>query len=373
MPMSPRDSVAFTVVVTVGVVVGAALMLVILALSGAPAIVLLATGLAALPVGPLVAAYLWLDRYEPEPKRLLASGLLWGAFVATLAALVIQGVGGFVVGVSEAALLAVVAPLTEEATKGAFLVLLLWWRRAELDGLLDGIVYAGMVGIGFAFTENILYLAAAYDGTDSMAPGGIAGVTSTFVIRCVFSPFAHPLFTSFIGIGVGIAVASRHPVLRWTAPVLGYVCAVLAHGLWNGSTLYGFGSFVLVYLALMAPALIGVICLALWARTAERRMLTAALDDAARRGLLPATDIGWVVDLRARRLARRHARDAGGRDAERAMADYQQATIELGYLHNRLLRGTPPRDWQARGRVFLDRIDAARPWLAFPGQVVPQR
>jgi RsiW-degrading membrane proteinase PrsW (M82 family) len=31
---------------------------------------------------------------------------------------------------------------------------------AELDGVLDGIVYAGMVGIGFAFTENILYLAA---------------------------------------------------------------------------------------------------------------------------------------------------------------------------------------------------------------------
>ena len=52
------------------------------------------------------------------------------------------------------------APVTEEASKGLFLLLLLWWRRAELDGVLDGIVYAGMVGIGFAFTENILYLAA---------------------------------------------------------------------------------------------------------------------------------------------------------------------------------------------------------------------
>ena len=49
-------------------------------------------------------------------------------------------------------------PVTEEASKGLFLLLLLWWRRAELDGILDGIVYAGMVGIGFAFVENILYL-----------------------------------------------------------------------------------------------------------------------------------------------------------------------------------------------------------------------
>ena len=75
------------------------------------------------------------------------------------------------VGFTDEQMLAIVAPLTEEASKGLFLFLLLWWRRAELDGVLDGIVYAGMVGIGFAFTENILYLAAAYNGTDGVGPG----------------------------------------------------------------------------------------------------------------------------------------------------------------------------------------------------------
>ena len=102
-------------------------------------------------------------------------------------------------------------------------------------------------------------------------------------------------------------------------------------------------------------------------------MLTEALGDAARRGLFPATDIGWVVDLRARRHARLHARRQGGPQAEQAMRDYQQAAIELGYLHHRLLRGTAPADWQARGQDFLGRIQAARPRIAFPGQVVPQR
>ncbi|MBM0125084.1 PrsW family intramembrane metalloprotease [Pimelobacter simplex] len=373
MPAARRNSLAFTVVVTVAVVLGALLTLLVLALAGAPAITLLATGLAALPVGPVLAAYLWLDRYEPEPRMLLLGGLGWGAFVATMAAIVVQGLGGLLVGFTDTFSLAVAAPVVEEASKGLFLVLLLWWRRAEVDGILDGIVYAGMVGVGFAFTENILYLAAAWNGTDGMGPGGIEAVTGTFVVRCIFSPFAHPLFTAFTGLGVGLAVSTRTPALRWLAPAGGYLLAVLAHAAWNGSTVFGFGSFAIVYVVIMAPAFIGMIALAWWARETEAHLLRVALTDAAQRGLLPATDIGWVVDLRARREARRYARRAGGPDAEQAMRDYQQAAIELGFLHHRLLRGTAPADWQVRGQDFLGRIQVARPRIAFPGQVVPQR
>jgi RsiW-degrading membrane proteinase PrsW (M82 family) len=368
-----RNSVAFTVVVTVLVCLGAAPVVVIIALSGAPRSMLLATVLAALPVGPLVGAYLWLDRYEPEPRRLLASGLLWGGFVATAAALLLQGLGGFFVGFTEEQSLAIVAPVTEEFSKGLFLILLLWWRRAELDGILDGLVYAGMVGIGFAFTENILYLGAAYNGSDGMGPGGVVGITTTFVLRCVVSPFAHPLFTAFTGIGIGLAVSSRRPLVRWLAPVAGYLLAVLAHGLWNGSTLFGAEGFFGTYLFVMVPAFAGLVWLGVWARRSERRMLTAALGDAAQRGLVPATDIGWLVDLRARREARAHARRTGGRAAEQAMRDYQQAAIELGFLHHRYLRGTAPHDFAARGGDYVARINAARPGIAFPGQVVPTR
>jgi len=363
----------FTLVVTVLVVLGALPVLLVIALSGAPSSLVLATVLAALPVGPLVACYLWLDRYEPEPRTLLALGLLWGGFVATGGALVIQGIGGLALGFSETASVALVAPVTEEASKGAFLLLLLWWRRAELDGVLDGIVYAGMVGIGFAFTENILYLAAAYNGTSGMGPGGVEEITATFVLRCLVSPFAHPFFTTFIGVGVGLAVASRSGAVRWLAPLGGYVLAVLTHGLWNGSTVFGFGGFLAVYAVLMLPAFLGLVAAAVWARRTERRMLTHALTDAARRGLLPATDIGWVVDLRGRRTARRFALEQGGKQAEEAMASYQQAAIELGFLHHRYLRGTPPPDFAARGRDHVTVIGALRPTLAFPGQVVPTR
>jgi len=372
MAPRPSNSVAFTVVVTVLSVLGALAMLVVIALSGAPGSLALATVLAALPVGPLVACYLWLDRYEPEPKTLLATGLAWGGFVATAGTLVIQGVGGIFVPLSEVVSLAVAAPVIEEAAKGAFLLLLLWWRRHELDGILDGLVYAGMVGIGFAFVENILYLAAAYNGTDATGPGGADALTTVFVMRCLVGPFAHPLFTAFIGIGVGIAVSSRSSAVRFLAPLIGYLLAVLAHGLWNASTLGGLEGFAGVYVLMMAPALIGIGAVAVFARRSERRMLVASLDDAARRGLLPASDIPWLVDLGARRRARAFAKQEGG-DALEAMRDYQQAAIELGFLHHRFLRGTPPSDYAARGASYITEIRAVRPYVAFPGQLVPAR
>ncbi|WP_447643134.1 hypothetical protein [Nocardioides zeae] len=96
MPARHRDNIAFTVVVWVLVALGAAAVLLVLALSGAAGTLVVAAGLAALPVGPVVATYLWLDRYEPEPRGLLAAGLLWGACVATSAAVVLGGVGGLV-------------------------------------------------------------------------------------------------------------------------------------------------------------------------------------------------------------------------------------------------------------------------------------
>jgi RsiW-degrading membrane proteinase PrsW (M82 family) len=372
MPRRRRDSVAFTVVVTVSVLLGALVMALVIALSGAPGSLAMAALLAALPVGPLVGCFMWLDRYEPEPRSLLVAGLLWGAFVATAAALVFQGIG-VAGGAGGSESLAVVAPVTEELTKGAFLVLLLWWRRHELDGVLDGIVYAGMVGIGFAFTENILYLAAAYDGTDGLGPCGTQALTGTFILRGIVSPFAHPLFTAFIGVGVGLAVTSRGPLPRLVLPLAGYVAAVLAHGLWNWSTLSGTENFFLVYGTLMLPAFLAFVAFALYRRRSERGMMQAALEDAAQRGLVPATDIPWLVDLRARRHARAFARRDGGVQGERAMRDYQAAAIELAYLHHRYLRGTAPRDFAERGHEHVEQLNAVRPYIAFPGQVVPTR
>src|SRR5687767_6929731 len=59
--------VLFTLVVGVALLAGALVMAIVLVAVGRPEAVAIGLVLAILPVGPLVACYLWLDRYEPEP------------------------------------------------------------------------------------------------------------------------------------------------------------------------------------------------------------------------------------------------------------------------------------------------------------------
>jgi RsiW-degrading membrane proteinase PrsW (M82 family) len=360
------SSLVFTVLVTTALAIGALVMGAVLLASGAPGALVIGTVLAAVPVAPLVGCYLWLDRYEPEPRSLLALALLWGALVATAAALLLQGLDLFVFRPTESHASVVVAPITEELAKGAFIVLLLLLRRAEFDGILDGIVYAGMVGIGFAFTENILYLASAYVGGPDQ-PGGLDGAVGLFVVRCLFSPFAHPLFTTFTGIGLGVAVMSRSRAVRLAAPVGGLGLAMLMHGLWNAALVTGDGqSAVAEYVFVMLPALVVLGCFALWMRSREVPLLTGALSDCARRGYVEPAQIPWLVSIPARRAWRRQARRTGGAVAEAAVRDYQREAIELAYLHHRYLRGTAPQGFGELGQAHVGALGALRPALVTP-------
>src|SRR3954453_15918815 len=180
---------------------GAAVMAVVLILQNAPGAFAIGGILAAVPVGPVIACFLWLDRYEPEPVPLLVTAFGWGALVATAAALVLQVLDQAILQTPNSIAGSIVAPVPGGGMKGLFIFILLWFRRRDIDGVLDGIVYAGLVGVGFAFTENILYLGSAYMGGDGAGAGGLGSATALFVIRGVFSPFAHPLFTAFIGVG----------------------------------------------------------------------------------------------------------------------------------------------------------------------------
>lgn len=369
--MRSRDNVVFTALVGTVLFVGAGVMALVLLAAGAPDAIAIGVVLAAIPVAPLIGTYLWLDRYEPEPRSLLLLGLGWGAFVATSAALFLQAFDAFALGSDQATQSVVVAPLTEEAAKGLFILLLLIYRRAELDGVLDGIVYAGMVGIGFAFMENILYLSQAYIG-DNQHTGGIESAVFTFVVRGIFSPFAHPFFTAFTGIGLGIAVASRNRLLQIGAPVVGYVLAVSAHALWNAALLLDGGAGAVgTYLVLMVPAFLVLAGFAVWARRREGALLAASLTDCARRGFLHPNEVPWLARIPARRACRQYAEAAGGEAALTAMKLYQTEAIELGFLHHRFLRGTAPTNYRELGEAHVQRMFLLRPRLIWPPAAAP--
>ena len=70
-----RSYAAFTIVVSVVMFIGAAVMGLVLLLSGAPGALVIGLVLASIPLVPLISVYMWLDRYEPEPRSLLVLGL----------------------------------------------------------------------------------------------------------------------------------------------------------------------------------------------------------------------------------------------------------------------------------------------------------
>lgn len=307
---------------------------------GTPGVVV-GTLAALLPVVPVVAAFLWVDRWEPEPPRMLMGAFLWGAGFAALVALLINTSASAVLdaaagrGAGDLFGPVVVAPVVEEFTKGLFLIGLLLFRRREFDGIVDGVVYAGIVAAGFAFSENILYLGRAVSEPES------AGVLATLFVRGVASPFAHPLFTCMIGIAAGIAAASRSIGVRVLAMIAGYVAAVVLHALWNGASVLAAtpGGFYQIYLFVMVPIFVGLILLVVFARRREARIVAAQLPGFAAAGWIAPSEVPLLARLSRRRGWRTLVRRRSGPAAAKAVADYQSAVTELAFMRNRIARG----------------------------------
>ena len=69
------------------------------------------------------------------------------------------------------------APLMEESLKGIAVRLIFLFKKDEFDGVLDGIIYAGVTALGFAMVENVEYY-----GTPILN-GGIGGLLVSPVLR----------------------------------------------------------------------------------------------------------------------------------------------------------------------------------------------
>ncbi len=289
----PRLPAWLSVPVLLGIAATVISMLLLLVYS--PGATLVGAVLGLVPLLIVLPVLSWLDRVEPEPRSSRIHALLWGAAVAGFVSGVVNSVVALSAGEAWAAVVS--APLIEELMKG----LGIYWalRRREVDGVMDGIVYAGWVALGFAMIENVLYFADALEQ-------GI--LTQVFILRAVLTPFAHPLFTSWVGLAIGLAVARRQSVAAnafW-----GYGLAVACHAAWNGSLTYAgesgneaaigiaAGCFVLLFLA----AVLTVILI----RRDQQRKFTELVPLLAGRYGLTAEEVGVFGDWQ-RMLATRRA------------------------------------------------------------------
>ncbi|RCW40172.1 RsiW-degrading membrane proteinase PrsW (M82 family) [Halopolyspora algeriensis] len=298
---------------------------------------------ALLPVGVVFAAIVWIDRWEPEPPRLLLGAFLWGAGGATACALLLNdamtGFGSFLFGGDATVVftLVVTAPLIEEAAKALFVMALWFRRRSEFNGLVDGIVYAALAAAGFAFTENIFYFGQAFAQGGVGSVGG--GVIAVFILRGILSPFSHPLFSAMVGISIGLATRTRRSGMRIAWPVLGYVTAAVLHAAWNGATLLGGTEFLNIYFLIMVPIFVGTGWLVVWQRRREQRIVAQQLPALQRAGLIAASEVDMLASLSGRRGWQRKVRSSAGPESAKAVRDYQIAVTELAFLQHRAAEG----------------------------------
>jgi RsiW-degrading membrane proteinase PrsW (M82 family) len=278
----------------------------------------LLVGLALLPLAVWVPIALWLDRHEPEPRWLVFVSFLWGASIAVVVAYVLNTAGSKIVGIGfgdEAGAVygrSVSAPIVEELAKGAVLLFIFFRRRQALSGILDALVYATMVGLGFAMTENVLYFAKQAD---------FQGVIEVFVLRGVLTPLLHPFFTSLTAAGLVLALRSRDRRVQIGAPLVGLALAMGLHSFWNSTGslggLAGFAVGMLVYLAIF----ISFAVVAVASMRQEARIISTYLPEE----VISRDQAARLFSIRGRSADIWTAFRTGGWRAVRARDDYLRA------------------------------------------------
>src|SRR5688572_24245637 len=330
------------------------LVLLVIGIETGPIGLILGLLAAMIPVPLYVVLVLWIDRYEGEPLWMLSTAFFWGALVAAFFAFLFNTIFGLTISMlaqdanaGEASTAVISAPIVEEAGKSLILFIFFFAKKDEFDGVVDGIVYASMAGLGFAMTENILYYGQA-------ASSGM--LTATVIVRGFFAPFSHPLFTSLTGIGLGLARQSRNAAVKVMMPVVGLVMAIFMHSLWNASAVFGGGfAFVLTYIVVMVPAFLIVIVVVVLALRREGQVVREFLISDIERGLLTREEFEQLGSIGGRMGSSFNALSRRGMRGWRTRRRFNQLASELAFHRSRVSRGIKSRnqDPQAQEAAYL--------------------
>lgn len=357
-----RPGSSLLVLGTLGILVAAvaAALVAVYLLAGLGTGAFVVSGILALvPLTVVLLGVRWIDRWDPEPRGALLFAFLWGAGVSVIIALlvgaevdnVVNSLGGPGAGYEFFGAV-IQAPLVEEGGKSLGVLLLFLTARRHFDGPVDGVVYAAMVAGGFAFTENILYFGQAL----AESGGNLAGIVPIFLMRGLLSPFAHVMFTSCVGVVLGIA-ASRRSSAGWPLYLLaGFVPAVALHALWNGS-LFFVSDFFGYYAVVQVPLFILAIVLVVYLRRQEARVTRDNLAAYARAGWFNAEEVGALATAAGRRTAMTWARSHG---IAPVMKTYIRDATRLAFTRQRIETGIATSRAQADESRLLDEIVETR-------------
>jgi len=221
---------------------------------------------AALPAGVLLVFFYRADRARPEPVGLIGRSVLYG-FLATIPAvgmeLVVDLPAAWLPGFLGIAWTSfITAALVEEGLKYALLKRYLL-RNQVFNEVMDGIVYAACVSLGFAFAENLMY---------GLGGGWI------LLFRAFTAVPMHAAATGLMGYWLGVSKRTADPAEAASARRKGFLSAILVHGF------YDFFLFAGSPLALGAVVTL-LVALRLLRRSINRAKVLDDEHDATRRAM----------------------------------------------------------------------------------------
>jgi RsiW-degrading membrane proteinase PrsW (M82 family) len=286
-----------------------------------------------LPLTSVLLTVRYIDRWEPEPRRLLVFAFVWGALVSISVVMLIEPFFSAAAGPASGLdyttfAVTVQAPVVEEFAKSLGLLLLLIFARKQFDGPVDGVVFAFTIAAGFAFTENILYFGRSV--ATSSTPG--ADLAVVFFLRGVMSPFAHAIFTGTTGLILGYAARRWSTGLTLPAFAVGLIPAMLLHGGWNSMG----QDFLAQYIVVQVPIFLLAVLVVMLLRVAERRLTRQRLQEYAAAGWFTGPEVAMLATPAGRRSALRWAGSIGRGPQMRALL---QAATRLALIRQRILRG----------------------------------
>lgn len=218
----------------------------------------------------------WAARLKPTVLSWLAA-FGWG----TGGALIFAGYGNTVIDSAVAAsnlsddavnvvTSVVTGPLVEETGKAIGVLALILAARKVLDRPAQGGVLGALVGIGFAWGEDVGYYVSALED-------GMSGLWESFLARALLGAYGHAIFTGVFGYALAWAVLRAQNVLvGLLAAAGGFVAALALHAQANG---VGFlapeDSWNLTYGAIEIPVLVVSVALLVWGLRRHRATLEA--------------------------------------------------------------------------------------------------
>lgn len=282
-----------------------------------------------------------LDYLEREPPLLLATAFAWGGLVATTVAIpgntALQNVLAKVYSPQFATAWgpALAGPTVEETVRLLGVVAIVLIATAQINSILDGVIYGAVVGLGFQVVEDVVYAVSAV---------GIAGrgdeigpVVATFFVRGFLAGlWSHTLFGALTGFGVGYLVvrADRPLRRRLTIAILALVGAWLCHFVWNSPLLtveVGDNGYALIGVLLLKgiPPLLTILLLVRSARHREADYYTQQLADLGDPDVATPRELYVLSMGHLRANARRYGYARAGIAGRHAVRRLQRAQARL--------------------------------------------